>query len=57
MGFFSSQTFINSFNKYLTSISFVQVSILETEDKSENKTQEDPCPPGAPILEGAESNK
>lgn len=57
MGSLSSQTFINLFSIYLTSISYVQVTVLETEDKSVNKIHKDLYPLGADILAGVESNK
>lgn len=40
----------NSFNKYLTSITYIQGIVLETEDKSVNRIHKDPCRHGANIL-------
>lgn len=57
LGSFPSQTFTNSFHKYLISISYVQVTVLETKDKSVNKIYEDAFSHETHILEGAESNK
>lgn len=43
---------MNPFNKYITSITYVQGTVLKTKGKSMNKIHKDPYHHGANILEG-----